>query len=133
MLVRAGLGTSKFQEKSEAGLLIVLGFVLAALSPVWAALSLLEVTFSTFFSVFVPLVGLLVILFVGLPLLNVAKWVYGTYVFIYSLIMYGFSFVARPRIRKTSPPGAQRKVTVYKGKRLRNASTLHLREQLEAS
>lgn len=102
----------------ERWLFMILGFVLAALSPFWAALSILELTFS----IVAPLCGIILTLFVGLPLLNFVKWILDTYWFIYSVLMCFAQSVASTG-RKKDADVMSKKWTIYQGRRCKPYSS----------
>lgn len=122
-ITRVSNDLMKYSGLEETWWFMMLGFILTALSPFWIALSLVEIVFS----VVVPIIGLILMVFLGLPLLNIIKWLQDTYCVIYSVLMivmdYFGSFCRSFGRQEASQKkwnvgdGLERKWSIYKGER----------------
>lgn len=74
-------------EEENKFFLLLLGFVATSLSPFLALWYLFHCTTYVISKVLIPLLGLALVLFVGLPFLCLMRWIYATYGFMYKIIL----------------------------------------------
>lgn len=88
-LYKVYLSMNKKEEENKFFLLL-LGFIATSMSP-FLALWYIFYCITHFISkILIPILGLALVLFVGLPFLCVMRWIYGTYDFIYRIIINVF-------------------------------------------
>lgn len=75
------------KEEENKFFLLLLGFIATSLSPFLAVWYLFHCTTYVISKVLIPILGLSLVLFIGLPFLCLMRWIYGTYSFIYRIII----------------------------------------------
>lgn len=92
--------TTKLSGKHEKSSMLLLGFLATTMFPFFVLLSICEVIINMINGVIIPFISIIVMLIIGLPVLSIIRWIYGTYLFIYNLLLNIYQMTVKLQKRR---------------------------------